>query len=296
MISPKAAEYMNMLQSNLPVGSEIATENASRAQESNNLHYNLRSREKAFQLEDLALVIMPDSFNKLAAQWQGPGTVVAVVSAHSYRIAMDTGAGKTLHANDLRKFVPRANSIGVIFDDDTEFGEIECCPVPGEEFVAVINELDLTHLDKPQQLQLRTLLIKHQVASHKIELVEGFQPKSMRPYRISNKLKIEVNKQIDQLLHDGKIRPSSSPYAHPIVCVAKPDNSVRVCTDLCYVNSGTINDAYPMRRPEDLLMDISESHVYFTLYCTSGYWQIPMKESDIIKRHFALIGAYTNGW
>jgi len=38
----------------------------------------------------------------------------------------------------------------------------------------------------------------------------------MRPYRIPDKLKAEVDRQVDQLLKDGKIRPSSSPYAHPI--------------------------------------------------------------------------------
>lgn len=124
------------------------------------------------------------------------------------------------------------------------------------------------------------------VASHRIDLVEGFEPRSFRPYRIPDKLKGEVDRQIDQLLNDGKIRPSSSPYAHPIVCVAKTNGEVRVCTDMRYVNSGTINDAYPTPRAEDLLHEIGTANFISTLDCTSGYWQIPMRESDIYKTAF----------
>ena len=84
------------------------------------------------------------------------------------------------------------------------------------------------------------------VTSHEINLEEGFWPKAMRPYRIPDKLKVEVDKHVDQLFKDGKIRPSASPYTHPIVCVVKPDRSIHLCCDFRHVNSGTINDAYPI--------------------------------------------------
>ena len=114
----------------------------------------------------------------------------------------------------------------------------------------------------------------------------GFKPKAMRPYRIPDKLKSEVDRQIDELLRDGKIRPSRSPYAHPILCVAKANGSTSVCTDMRHINSGTINDAYPMPRAEDLLMKVAASKFLSTLDCTSGYWQIPVREEDISKTAF----------
>src|SRR5207245_6045746 len=124
------------------------------------------------------------------------------------------------------------------------------------------------------------------VTCHKIDLVEGFKPRALRPYRIPDKLKVEVDRQIDQLLQDGKIRPSRSPYAHPIVCVAKWNGEIRLCTDLRYVNSDTINDAFPVPRAEDLLFEMSSARYLSLLDCTAGYWQVPMREADIEKTAF----------
>ena len=290
-------EYLDKLKADLEVGLDLAEENAGKAQNAYAHQYNTRSKDKGFEVGDLVLVLMPDSTNKVVAQWQGPGTITAVMSPYSYRVALDTGAVKTLHANDLRKFVARVNSVGVVFDDDTDFGRIECCPVAGEKRHEEINALDLTHLSVERQQELRSLLFKHEnvfndkpgqcnSTCHEINLEKGFKPKSMRPYRIPEKLKSEVDKQIDQLLKDGKIRPSSSPYSHPIVCVAKSNGEVRMCTDLRYINSGTINDAYPMPRSEDLLLNISAASYISTLDCTSGYWQIPMRECDVMKTAF----------
>ena len=44
------------------------------------------------------------------------------------------------------------------------------------------------------------------VMQHEINLVEGFQPKVLRQYRIPEKLKIEVDNQIDKLLKDGRVQ------------------------------------------------------------------------------------------
>jgi hypothetical protein len=298
IVNHTANEYLDKLKNDLTVGLKLAEENTVGAQAAYANQYNVRAKEKEFDLGDLVLVLMPDTSNKVAAQWQGPGTITAILSPHSYRVALDTGAVRTLHANDLRKFVARVDSVGVIFDDDTEFGRIETySTVVGVESEKAIQALDLSYLSPTQQYELRTLLLKHKDvfddkpgkcrgAVHEINLVEGFKPKSMRPYRIPDKLKSEVDKQIDELLKAGKIRPSNSPYAHPIVCVAKANGEVRMCTDLRYINSGTINDAYPMPRSEDLLLDISAANFISTLDCTSGYWQIPMRECDIYKTGF----------
>src|SRR6267154_105909 len=95
-----------------------------------------------------------------------------------------------------------------------------------------INTVDLSYLDKDKADELRILLLKHRivfnnrlgtcnVSPHEINLVDGFKPKSLKPYRIPEVLKSEVGKQIKQLLEDGTIMESSSCFAHPIVCVAK---------------------------------------------------------------------------
>ena len=120
-------------------------------------------------------------------------------------------------------------------------------------------------------------------ACHEINLVEGFVPKKQYPYRIPDKLKGEVEKQIAQLLSDNKNRPSNSPLAQPIVCVAKGNGEVRLCADLRQINAGTINLLYPMPQTDYLLSKMAACSWLSCLDCTSGFWQIPMKESDVWK-------------
>jgi len=116
---------------------------------------------------------------------------------------------------------------------------------------------------------------------HTINLEPGFKPRYQRPYRIPERLKPEVDKQIDELIKDGKIRPSKSPYAHPMVLVYKPDRSVRICIDYRSVNSGTIPDKYPMPRSDDILSKMAPAKFITTVDCTSGYYQIKMDEKSI---------------
>src|SRR6267154_2277756 len=82
-----------------------------------------RSRAKSKRKRIQVLVLLPSSSNKLVSEWLGPATVVEVVSDFSYRVALNTGAVRTLHANKLRKYVNRVNVVGVIFDEDRDFGE-----------------------------------------------------------------------------------------------------------------------------------------------------------------------------
>src|SRR6266516_1418223 len=178
-------------------------------------------------------------------------------------------------------------------------GNIEHIPIQEDDIdpIAEIHKLDFSHLPNTKADQLRQLLLKHhkvfsnkpgqcKTFEHQINLVEGFSPKRLRPYRIPEKLKPEVDKQIDELLAMGKIRASNSPFAHPIVCVAKPDGKIRMCVDLRFINSGTINDKYPTPIGDELLMRISSANVITTLDNSCGYWQIPLREEDCHKTAF----------
>jgi len=163
------------------------------------------------------------------------------------------------------------NSIGIVFEDDDEFGNLDTCltsadvagtdkDMEGDWF----DNLDLSHLSTTEEHQLRNLLRKYDkvfddrpgtcnVSYHEIKLVEGFVPKQLYPYRIPEKLRDEDDRQITELLAQGKIRESDSPFAHPLVCVVKKYNSDRPAKDLRYVNSGTICDSYTIPRVENVL-------------------------------------------
>jgi len=94
-------------------------------------------------------VLFLDSTNKLVSKFQGPAVVRTKLNQYAYLIEMPDGSVRRLHANNLRLFVPRVQSIGVIFEDEEDFGEIPCYPSVLDE---VSNELDLKsvnldHLD-----------------------------------------------------------------------------------------------------------------------------------------------------
>ena len=55
---------------------------------------------------------------------------------------------------------------------------------------------------------------------------------------------------------------------------------------LRYVNSGTIDDAYPIPNCDELLYDVTNANFITSLDCTSGYWQIPVRQNDIYKTAF----------
>jgi hypothetical protein len=85
-----------------------------------------------------------------------------------------------------------------------------------------------------------------------IELIPGTAPISKRAYRVSGPELVELKKQIDELLEKGYIRPSTSPWAAPVLFVEKKDGTKRMCIDYRALNEVTIKNKYPLPRIEDL--------------------------------------------
>lgn len=56
---------------------------------------------------------------------------------------------------------------------------------------------------------------------HKIQLVEGANPVNQRPYRYALHQKNEIDKIVDDVLVNGTIHSSSSPYASPMVLLKR---------------------------------------------------------------------------
>jgi hypothetical protein len=69
-----------------------------------------------------------------------------------------------------------------------------------------------------------------------IELIPGTAPISKRAYRVSRLELVKLKKQIDELLEKGYIRPSTSPWAAPVLFVEKKDGTKLMCIDYRSLN------------------------------------------------------------
>ena len=121
---------------------------------------------------------------------------------------------------------------------------------------------------------------------HGIDLVEGAEPVDRPPYRLQLKEQDELEAQLKDLLAQGFIRPSHSPYGAPVLFVPKKDGRWRMCIDYRALNKTTIKDKHALPRIDDLLDRLGKAKFFTKLDLASGYHQIAMKEKDIMKTAF----------
>nr|XP_048702187.1 uncharacterized protein LOC125634890 [Caretta caretta] len=104
-------------------------------------------------------------------------------------------------------------------------------------------------------------------------------PIRVQPYRVSPQAKTAIEREIQDMLQMGVIRPSESAWASPVVLVPKPDGEIRFCVDYRKLNAVTRPDNYPMPRTDELLEKLGQAQFISTLDLTKGYWQVPLDES-----------------
>ena len=121
---------------------------------------------------------------------------------------------------------------------------------------------------------------------HEIKLTSGSEPPNRPPYRLGPAEQDELEIQIRDLLAQGFIRPSSSPYGAPVLFVPKKDGRWRMCVNYRALNKQTIKDKFPLPRIDGLLDHLGGSRVFSKLDLASGYHQIAMEETSIEKTAF----------
>ena len=122
---------------------------------------------------------------------------------------------------------------------------------------------------------------KTHMTEHHIKLKPNTNPVYIPAYRLPHSQREIVDKQIEELLAQGVINHSKSPWNSPLFLVPKKDGTYRPVIDFRQVNNVTEDDRYPLPVLKDLLMSLGHGNKFFSsLDLLSGYWQVPMAPSS----------------
>jgi hypothetical protein len=318
-------QYLDELKGCLQTARTYAEEHAEQAQANYVAAYNKKAKDKSFAINDTVIVLHSDSTNKLLSKWQ-LGSIIDVYSEYNYLVEMPSGARKNIHANFLRPFqvdsvivnkddndqtkgIPAIVRIdSLIVDDNDDFGHIETAPMDSSNLLPSqrIDKNRITHLSLVQQQELLTILDEFSECfsdkpglltnvEHEIVTTPDFKRKRLKPYKVPEVLKGEIERQIDVLLKDGYIVPSNSDMISPIICVLKPDKlnngkrEIRIVCDFRYLNKYTVVDPFPVPDQQEVIFKLSRFKYITVFDARSGYWHIPVK-----KESQALLGFATH--
>lgn len=131
-----------------------------------------------------------------------------------------------------------------------------------------------------------TELPPHMDFDHQIPLLPGVQAVNVKPYRYSPQQKNEIERQIKEMLAQGIIQTSRSPFASPVLLVRKKDGTWRFCVDYRHLNAVTVKDRYPMPVVDELLDELAGARFFTKLDLHSGYHQIRLAVEDECKTAF----------
>jgi hypothetical protein len=114
------------------------------------------------------------------------------------------------------------------------------------------------------------------LVTHGIPVEPGTRPIKQPPRRLGPQREAEVDRQVKELLQQGRIEPHDGAWSSPVVLVTKKDGGWRMCVDYRKLNAVTRQDAYPLPRIDDSLDSLAGARYFSTLDLLSGYWQVPL--------------------
>jgi len=96
----------------------------------------------------------------------------------------------------------------------------------------------------------------------------------------------ELDKYLKKMPTEGKIVDSESPYGAPILFVAKPDGSLRLCVDYRNLNKLTMVNKYPQPLMDEFRDSVAATKVFTKLELKDGYHLIRMRKGEEHKTAF----------
>lgn len=158
-----------------------------------------------------------------------------------------------------------------------------------------------SNLTPEQNEQVKSLLLQHvdvfskddsdigdcDMIKHRIDLLDD-TPFKQKHRRIPPSMIDEVRKHIEELLSNGIIKRSKSPWASNVVLVRKKNGKLRLCVDYRMLNKKTVKDSYALPRIEEVFDVLNGSTLFSTIDMKSGYHQVSVEESHKCRTAFTV--------
>jgi hypothetical protein len=283
--------YLTELCTKLQSVNELAQEHARNVQDHTKTWYDKNSRERTLEPNDKVLVLLPEDARKLYAFWRGPFDVIRRIDDHNYEVSMGVRKNTIMHINLLKKFNERIEQVNVVITDEADENDLYDFPTT-VEWTEGPTELNVgNQLAGEQQEQMHSLLSdfrsvfsdrpgRTHLIRHSIKLSDP-TPRAQAPYKVPFKLQPQVEAELDRLLEAGLIVESESPWAAPMVYVAKrQSDEVRICCNWKNLNSQTVDDAYPSADPNEVLAKAAGAKYISTIDLRKGFWQVALDEGS----------------
>ena len=232
-------------------------------------HHDKSAKDRSFVVGDYVLVFRPVKKDKLMNQWDGPYPITKVVTSVTYQVDLGTKLKRywTYHVNCIKKWTsPVASVFMSLMEDKKEeaLGKKHTLTLATHQTIELC-QLKEKFKDVLQDTPGRTGLVQHAIPT------KDALPVRLPPYRLAHTTIDTLNEEVKTLLEQEIIRPSNSPWAAPIVLVAKKDETRRMCIDYRRLNKITVKDPYPLPNIKELISTLGASTFITTLDLSKGY-------------------------
>ncbi|KAL8126782.1 hypothetical protein AgCh_013900 [Apium graveolens] len=152
--------------------------------------------------------------------------------------------------------------------------------VPNIEDIPIVNEFEDVFLENLSGLP------PDREIEFAIELAPETAPVSKASYQLALVEMKKLASQLQELLDNGMIRPSVSPWRALVLFVKKKDGGMRLCIDYRELNKLTIKNRYPLPRIDDLFNQLKGAIHFSKIDLRTVYHQLKIKPEDIPKTAF----------
>ena len=113
-----------------------------------------------------------------------------------------------------------------------------------------------------------------------VELLPNTKPFRGKVRPLNPAMKQSLKEQLAVWEREGVVEECFSPWASPLVPVAKPNGKTRWCVDYRQLNASTVADSYPLPNISENLDRLAGAKVFSTLDASQAYQTIPVAEGS----------------